>query len=128
MNNQDHLNASSDVQIKLVKRFRIIARTLSLIISVLLLVFSIFSGAEEAGGVVANLPNAIPGALLLIFTLVAWKWEMFGGFILVLSGVFSMFFFDAFEKDAWPVLFIISLPLLIVGGLFVASAGLSRDK
>lgn len=128
MNGQDQLNFPSSTQKRIARKFRIIARTLSLILALVLVIFSALSGSGEAGGIIENLPNAFPWIALLAFVFIAWKWEMVGGFLLIIMGVFSIFFFDAASKNSWPVLFIISLPLLIFGGLFIASSGLSNDK
>ena len=115
---------------KLAKYLRNTARTVLLIIASLAFVFSLFSGAEEYGGglngVVQNSPNALPWLLLFVLIYVAWKWELVGGVIIALMGVGTIFFFHSYRFPI--VFFVVSLPLIILGGFLVASWYLRKDR
>ncbi len=115
---------------KLVKYLRYIARTILIIISVFWFLFALFSGAEEYGGglkgILMNSPNALPWLSLLVFVFLAWKWELIGGILIVMLGGFTVYFFKAYES--LPVFIIISLPLIILGGFYIFSWYLAKNK
>jgi hypothetical protein len=97
------------------------ARVFLILIALFFFVFALLSGAEEYGsgmwGIVQNSPNALPWLLLLILAGATWKWEKASGIIIILFGLFTLIAFDAFEEPF--VLFVISLPLIILGGVLV---------
>lgn len=113
---------------KIAAYLRYTARAVLLTIGILIFVFALFSGAEQLGGgiegVILNSPNAIPWAVLLCFVYVAWKWELAGGSLIVLMGLFTLFFFKAFEHPF--ILFMISIPLLVFGSFFIISWYLTK--
>ncbi len=115
---------------QLAKYLRYTARTILLIITALVFVFSLLSGSEEYGGgikgILKNSPNALPWLLLFVFIYVAWKWELVGGAIVALMGVFTVFFFHSYRFPI--VFFVISVPLIILGGFFIASWYLTREQ
>jgi len=80
--------------------------------SVFLIGFSLLSGAED-GGTFHNIPNSLPWLILLILTCLTFKWQILGGILLALFGLATIFFFSAFQF-LW-ILFIISLPIIIIG-------------
>ena len=85
-----------------------------LIVSLLLFVFALFSGAEDYGGgvrgVFLNSPNTIPWAILLLFVYIAWQWRYIGGVLVIISGLATIFFFNSLF-----VLFAVAIPLMILG-------------
>ena len=111
------------------RKFWLIAAVL-LTLAILLFVFSLLSGAEQLGGglegIILNSPNALPWAFLLVFVYVAWRWELIGGSLIVLMGLFTLFFFRGYEHPF--VLFVITLPMIILGGCFIASWYLTRKR
>ncbi|RLD10108.1 MAG: hypothetical protein DRI56_03105 [Chloroflexota bacterium] len=115
---------------QLAKYLRYTARTILLIITALVFVFSLLSGSEEYGGgikgILKNSPNALPWLLLFVFIYVAWKWELVGGAIVALTGVFTVFFFHSYRFPI--VFFVISVPLIILGSFFIASWYLTREQ
>jgi hypothetical protein len=96
------------------------SRILLIIISVFWFVFALLSGAEEYGGgikgILKNSPNALPWLILFFFVFLAWKKKLIGGIVILLIAVFTLFMFD--HPTA---LLLISLPLLISGGLLIVS-------
>jgi len=115
---------------KLAKYLRYTSRTTLLVVSAFWFVFALFSGAEYHGGglkgIAMNSPNALPWLLLFVFIFIAFKWQLIGGSLIAIMGLSTMFFFDAFESLF--VLVAISLPLLILGVLLVASWYLTKYK
>ena len=115
---------------KLAKLFRNVALILLFSMGAFFFVFALLSGAEEYGGglrgIVKNSPNALPWLLLLILIYVAWQWELVGGVLISLMGVFTIFFFNVFKHLF--ALFAISIPLILLGGLLIASWYLSRES
>jgi hypothetical protein len=99
------------------------ARVLSVIITAFWFIFSLLSGASEYGGgikgIVQNSPNALPWVFLSIIIYIAWKRELIGGIIIVTISLFISFFFDIWEAGNRLLFFIIPLPLIIVGLLFI---------
>ncbi len=99
------------------------ARTLLLVFGILIFIFALVSGAATFGpgikGVVLNSPNALPWLILLILVYVAWNNELVGGILIALLGILTVFFFNTLKHAA--VFFIISLPLVVLGGFFVLS-------
>lgn len=126
------MGKKEDLQHKLARKFRTWARSLLLIMVFILFLFVIFSGNEQTvsglEGVAKSSPNAAPWATLLLFIIIAWKWELLGGFLIVAMGVFSIFFFDIFSRASWPILFMVSLPLMVMGSLLIGAWGLSEKK
>jgi hypothetical protein len=114
---------------KTAKYLRYTARTVLLIVASFWFVFALLSGSEEYGGglkgILMNSPNALPWLLLFAFVYVAWRWELIGGILVALMGLYTAFFFDALES---PIVFLlISVPLMLLGGLFIASWHLTKN-
>jgi hypothetical protein len=109
--------------------FRYVARGILLLVTGFWFVFALLSGAEDYGGglngLLQNLPNALPWLLLLVFNFPVWKWEFVGGLSIMLIGLFFSFFFDLWETD-WGGLFIIFVPIELVGLMFIACWWLDR--
>ena len=117
-------------KLKIANILRYTARSVLLTLASLIFVFALLSGSELYGGglkgILMNSPNAIPWAILLAFAWIAWRWELLGGTIISLMGIFTIFMFDALEEPF--VFLIISLPLIILGGFFIGSYYLTRSK
>ena len=102
------------------------SRATLLLISVFWFCFALLSGAGELGegGLIQNIPNALPWLLLFVVVYIAWRWELIGGSFVLAAGIFTIFFFNAFASPV--VLFGISLPLILLGGLFMLSWRINR--
>lgn len=85
--------------------------------------------------------HSIPGVILILILLVAWKWELIGGLIYILIGVgFTPFVFmmnyQRLERFQHPNPFWISVsivatitfPFILAGALFVWSHVLRKKK
>jgi len=111
--------------------FRYTARTLLLIIGIILLLFGILSGAEMQDGVVNGLinnsPNALPGLGLLILAAASWKYELIGGILLTLFGFFLIYFFSSNGNHFFLITFIATLIITILG-LFLMASWMIRKK
>lgn len=100
-----------------------IAHTLLLVISAFWFGFSLLSGAESLGGgvmgVLRNSPNALPWFFLLILLYLYHHYPIVTSSLIILLGGVSIFFYNA---PASPfVLFVITLPVLILGILLLWS-------
>lgn len=115
---------------KTAKVIRDIARIVLLFLAVLLFVFSLLSGAESLGGgvkgIVNNFPNTLPWIILLVAVFVSFKWELIGGIIILLMGIFTIFFFNAFENLF--VLLVISIPLIVLSKLLIITWYFDRSQ
>ncbi len=115
---------------KRILQVKIIARTGMLIFSAFWFGFALLSGAETFGagmrGILHNSPNALPWFFLLIFTYMYWYYEIVSASLIILIGLVTLFYFDAFQSPF--VLFAISIPILILGSTLLTTALLSRNK
>lgn len=115
---------------KIAVYLRYTAGTVLLVLGILIFIFSLLSGSEQLGGgiqgIILNSPNALPWAFLLGFVYIAWRWELVGGSLIVLMGLFTLFFFKGFEHPF--VLFAITIPLVVFGSFFIISWYLTRKK
>ncbi|MCG8430746.1 MAG: hypothetical protein MJA29_06220 [Candidatus Omnitrophica bacterium] len=102
---------------------RYIARIGLLLLSVFWFIFALLSGAERYGGgirgIIRNLPNTLPWLLPFILVYVVFKWEIIGGALILFTGIFSIWFFEAYRSPV--VLFAVSIPLIILGSLLMLS-------
>jgi hypothetical protein len=116
---------------KLANILRKLARLILLIIALFWFSFALLSGAEEYGGgltgIIKNSPNALPWLLLLVVVFIAWKWELLGGILIAGLGIFTIFAFNVFNESLY-VFFLITLPLILLGGFFIASWYLRRKQ
>ena len=121
-----------DKQIKTANWFRNIARYSILSIGMLVFIFALLSGAEEYGGglhgIIKNSPNVLPWVVLLVIVLIAWKWELVGGILIILLGIFA-YWFISFRGNSFNVApFIIFLLIILMGEFFLISWYLRRKK
>lgn len=103
-----------------------------LTIGILLFVFALLSGAEGYGGgikgIIKNSPNALPGMALLVIVFIAWKWELIGGILIILLGLFATWFFSFRANNFSVPLFIIVLFIIFMGAFFLISLHLKRKN
>jgi len=117
---------------KIAKYLRNIARYVLLIFGILVFIFALLSGSEDYGGglhgIIKNSPNALPWLLLLILIFVAWKWELVGGILITLLGIFLLFFFVICGNNFFLSTLIITLIPIIFGCFFILSWYLTKNK
>jgi hypothetical protein len=95
---------------------RILAVLFILFISLFALdVFSVYETIGEIA--IALFIHLIPSFLLIIATVIAWRWRLTGGILFLLLGVISILFFNSY----WHVLtfLLVSLPPILLGLLFI---------
>lgn len=111
---------------------RNIARYTLLVLGILVFIFALISGAEDYGGgfqgIIKNSPNAIPWLLLLVLVLVAWKWELVGGILITLLGLFLFYFFNFRGTNILWSTFILTIIISLLGCFFLFSWYLRKDK
>lgn len=109
---------------------RYTARYFLLALSVLTLLFALVSGSEDYGGgiqgILKNSPNALPWLLLLVVLFVAWKWELYGGILLVALGLGLTYFFNFRGPNFFMATFVLTLSITALGTLFLLSWYLRR--
>lgn len=115
---------------KRIYQVKTVARTLMLVFSAFWFGFALLSGAETFGGgvkgVLRNSPNALPWFFLLVFIFLYWYYEIVSASLMILIGLVTLFFFDAFQSPF--VLFAISIPILILGSTLLITAVLTRKR
>ena len=115
---------------KLAKKIRGFSLIVLSVIAVLLFIFSLLSGAESFGegakGIINNFPNTIPWIFLLAAVFIALKWQLIGGIIILMMGIFTIFFFNA--SESLFVLFGISIPLIVLAKLLIIAWYLDKLK
>jgi len=77
------------------------------------------------GTVLALFIHLIPSFILIACLVIAWKREMVGGGLFLIMGVIFTIFFHTYRR--LDIFLIISLPLLLIGALFIIS-GVSKGR
>lgn len=110
------------------KQIRKIARVLTILWASGWILFGLSSGLYEGmtpRGVLLH--TALPGLIFLLTTIVAWRWEVIGGKLLLFEGLLILVIFPVIAAGSIPfsgILFVIltmALPPLIAGFLLRAS-------
>jgi len=83
-----------------------------LVLAIGWIVFALMSGAESSG-FFKNIPNALPWLVLLVFVGLSFRWEIIGGVLVVLFGIFTVLFFGTLKVIS--VFLLISFPLILLG-------------
>jgi len=105
-----------------------------LAVAVFWLWWGVGSAYVEGFSWMSLLAHCVPGLLILIGTLVAWKWERIGGSLLVGAAVlvtafllWALIFRGGYRQVAAIVWLTMALPPLVTGLLFLASWGRERE-
>jgi ABC-type antimicrobial peptide transport system permease subunit len=110
---------------------RYATRTILLILGILVFFFALFSGADSqegfVSGIINNSPNALPGLGLLILTAIAWRYELIGGILTTAFGLFLVYFFNFGGNNFFPVTFIATILITVLGLFFIASWLIRRN-
>lgn len=105
---------------------RIIAWIIFIVWGGFWVVFNLASGISEMGnlGTMGMISRLVFSVAVLIVMWISWRWEIWGGLLLILCGILEVFFFNLGRTDLDPLsnllLFaIMGLPALLVGMLLV---------
>ena len=98
-------------------------------------VFMLMSGTPKngLGGIIMNMPNAIPGFIFLISIFVAWKFPLSGGIILVIEGLSVLIIYPiiAHKFSISTIIFVmltLGLPPIIGGSLIITDIYIKRGR
>ncbi|TQV86137.1 hypothetical protein FKG94_00850 [Exilibacterium tricleocarpae] len=99
---------------RLIKLLRYSARITLAVVALSWFGFAVLSGAGNGlRGLLANLPNTLPWLGLAIVVYVAFRWELVGGVLVLVTGLASVVFFNAW---AAPIVLVgASLPVIAAG-------------
>lgn len=64
--------------------------------------------------------HLIPSFVLVVLTVIAWKWEQLGGLLFLAAGLAALFLSSSSAL-------IVSLPLFVIGGLFLGRRYLTKS-
>jgi len=84
--------------------------------------------AERLGATSSVLHLVVPGGILLLTILLAWKWEALGGALLIAEGLVVCVGYPIFASGRFPIftvvmmLLTLALPPIVAGFLLVADA------
>jgi hypothetical protein len=122
---------SNEQQLKIIRRARSWALATLFVLGILILIFSLISGSEAYGGslagVVKNSPNSIPWVIFLILVIIAWKSNVWGGFLLVIFGGVITYYFNFTGSNFFMTTFIFCLMVIFLG-LVVLFTGATISK
>lgn len=114
---------------KTLRRLRIAARSIAIILALVWLWFGITSAWREGNLLGWVLHLLLPGGILLLTLAISLKWERFGGLLFVAEGVFftTWVLWSATISIVSPwgivvLLGILGVPLLVVGALLLTTA------
>ncbi len=115
---------------KVIIGIRNIARIILLVLTSLLFLFSLVSGADSSEGVIKgiimNSPNAFPWLILFLMIYIAFKWELVGGILITLMGFSSIIFYRSWKHLF--VLFAVSIPLIVLGNILIITWFLTKKE
>lgn len=102
------------------KVFYLLPRFLSILYIAFISMFAL-DVISEPQWFIALLMHLIPSFFLIILTIIAWKNEVFGGILFLLTGI-SLLILTHFEA------LIIAIPAFIIGSLFLLSCNIKNKK
>jgi uncharacterized integral membrane protein len=102
------------------KWVRYLARGIALVWALWWTLFGLLAGISEGYDWLGIFRHAaVPGLVFLLAAVIAWRWEIIGGTLLILEGIATLVVFPFTRTlEGFLTLF---LPPLIAGTLFVAS-------
>ena len=103
-------------------------RIFGLLFTVVVLVFSILSGAKGSGfkDVLLNIPNAFPWIILLGLFVVSFELRKIGAYLLIVYALLLGFFFKVYNN--WQVFFIFILPIIFLAVMILISNWVIKKK
>jgi hypothetical protein len=107
------------------KWIRYTARGVALAWASLWTMFGLMSGIGEGlDPVGVFMHTLVPGLIFLIAAIIAWRWELFGGLLLVAEGLLTMATFPFATTSQGFML--LAFPPIVAGCLFLADALFTR--
>lgn len=94
-------------------------RILCLLFALFLSLFALDAFNEEHGfweNVLGFFIHLIPVYIVILFSILAWKWEWIGALVFMALALF--YAFQVWGREHWSALVIISGPLLVIGILY----------
>jgi hypothetical protein len=92
--------------------------TILSILFMLMFSFDAFEGNESTvRKLIGFLIHSIPVLILVVILIIAWKWELVGGALLIAAFIAGSVFFRSFTGN--PASLIVISPFLIAGALFI---------
>jgi len=104
-----------------VKRCRRVARTALVVVTLFWVIFGIMAGSQGEGTLGALFQNAYSIFLwvaIVILWIVAWKWEIPGGLLIIAFSIFMAFYLNVFVGDSTEGIMIIT-PMVMTGFMFL---------
>ena len=105
---------------------RIIARLIALLWAGFWVFFGVASGMDEGMSVAGIFMHALlPGLVFLASMIIPWKWELWGGILLILEGLFVCAAYPLWAQGKFPlstvvdVLLTMGLPPIVSGIIFL---------
>jgi uncharacterized membrane protein YjjP (DUF1212 family) len=118
----------NEKQLQTIRLLRKSALIVLSVIGILLLAFSLFSGSEAYGGglagIVKNSPNSLPWIVLVMAIFIAWRRDIWGGFLITIFGGVITYFFNFTGGNFFLITFVVCL-LIVFLGLVVLFSGLA---
>jgi len=112
--------------------FRIIARSIILLLGLIIFSITFISGIEEIkgsiDGIIMNSPYFLAWLALLSILLVSWAWELVGGITIFIVAIGSLYFFYFYNSTYSFSALILVFTLLILSFSLIASWYLSLDE
>jgi hypothetical protein len=68
----------------------------------------------------------IPAFLIIISLVIAWKWEIIGGALLVIASIVMIYYFKGFQGNIWAI--ILASPFLLAGVIFILHEYLTKRR
>lgn len=121
-----------DYAIRLAILLRAISRWGLLILSLVMSILAYLSGADEisinADDPVQSIPNALPWAALLVVSIIAWKNDVLGGFLVILVGGWLVYFFNFDGANFLLLTFALTMLAVLFGIILVISGYAMRSS
>jgi hypothetical protein len=106
-----------------------VPRILGIASALFLAVFAldVFAEGYDFGELlIALFMHLIPSFIILLFIGIAWRWERIGGVLLIMLGLFFIWFF--WHPSRWLSYLVISGPLFLTGALFLINDWITRGQ
>lgn len=84
------------------------------------------SGYSFKDSITCFVMQNIPAFLIIISLVIAWKWEMIGGVLLVIASIVMIYYFQGFRGNIWAI--ILASPFLLAGVLFILDGYLLKKR